>query len=578
MANSLSEYPIPPGMTQSNWPIAHGSTWNSDVSALAGPSKSDNAVQLLINGDNIRDTADIILTADSITIAQSSVDGYMWGSGVSGVYQLKLEEGGELSVINTYFRDVNFEFHGAYSLIAADGTYYAAARSSIQSYHNEVPMDFTTPIVMTGEWFVPNLIDGEHIIGLTMTYGPTADKAFLVYATTRGQVGAVSLDFSTPSANMHQIPGLDAVELPDHFVSNSIALDGPAGGIYVVTSRALSKLHWDFDTLTISEDWLTDYGNGHDEWFFGRLGPGAGASPTIVGPNGFAEFCVISDGETPMNVRFYNATTGVEVGKHVVHFGGATGGNTTTEQSIVVLGYKAVLSNNWVADIVTPFCAEWFASTNASDALKKECPFIFGQAVPGLEQFEIDPATGTVVSTWANPDISCSSTIPLVSAATNTLYCLGKRDRHGVAEGRRAVFTIEAIDWETGASLYHFEISSSLLANGLYAGTIVGTGNDVVMGTLGGIVRVSPPPPPPAAPSSLAPSVDQHDVGQSEAQRSAASFSLDERDADLLKRLHLPPLTPSVAAVWEAMQQLADWNSEGHIPIPAELSAIGLVI
>lgn len=146
-ADSPNEYPIPPGMAHSNWPIAHGSTWNSDTSGLPGPSRSDDAVQLLVNGDTLKDVSDMILTADSITIAQSSVDGYMWGSGVSGVYQLRLADG-ELSVVNTLFRDVNFEFHGAYSLVAADGTYFTAARTSIQAYHNEVPMDFSTPIVL----------------------------------------------------------------------------------------------------------------------------------------------------------------------------------------------------------------------------------------------------------------------------------------------------------------------------------------------------------------------------------------------------------------------------------------------
>lgn len=183
---------------------------------------------------------------------------------MSGVYQLKVEDSG-LSVINTYFRDFNFEYHGAYSLLAADGTYFAAARTSIQGYHNQVPMDFSTPIVMTKEYFVPNLDDGEHIVGLTMTHD-SVEKAFLVYATTKGQVGAVSLDFQTPSANIYQIQGIDDVELPDHFVSNSIAMDGPEGGIYVCTSNSMNRLQWDPDTLTVSNHWSTAYGDGYDDW------------------------------------------------------------------------------------------------------------------------------------------------------------------------------------------------------------------------------------------------------------------------------------------------------------------------
>ena len=166
-------------------PIAHGSTWNSDTSGLSGPTKDADAVQLVVNGDNIRDISDLLLSADSITIAQSSVDGYMWASGVSGVYQLMVN-GSNAQVINTLFRDVNFEYHGAYSLITEDGTYISAARTSLQAYHNEVPFDFTTPIVKTREYFVDGLVDGEHIVGLTMTHDE-ASNVFLVYATTKGE-------------------------------------------------------------------------------------------------------------------------------------------------------------------------------------------------------------------------------------------------------------------------------------------------------------------------------------------------------------------------------------------------------
>lgn len=216
-------------------------------------------------------------------MAHSSVDGYVWGSGVSGVYQLKVTPN-EVSVINTLFRDVNFEYHGAYSLLASDGTYFAAAKTSIQGYQNTVVNDFTTPIVLAKEYFVPNLDEGEHIVGLTMTFAATSADTFLIYATTKGQVGAVSLDFRKVSRNIYRIEGIESVALPDHFVSNSIAMDGPQGGVYVCTSNSMNRLQWDAETLTISSDWQTVYGDGRDDWYWGRLGPGCGTSPTIMGP------------------------------------------------------------------------------------------------------------------------------------------------------------------------------------------------------------------------------------------------------------------------------------------------------
>lgn len=94
---------------------------------------------------------------------------------------------------------------------------------------------------------------------------------------------------------------------------------------------------------------------------------------------------------------------------------------------------------------------------------------------------------GAVKSTWANPNVSCTSVVPTVSSATDVFYCLGKRssahahtalgaeDSETPLGKPRDQFTIEALSWSTGASLYHVKLGSTLLSNGLYAGTIVGT-------------------------------------------------------------------------------------------------------
>ena len=145
-----------------------------------------------------------------------------------------------------------------------------------------------------------------------------------------GKVGSVAVDFSRPGANMYQIDGIDEVALPDHFVSNSIAFDGKSNGIYVCTAKSITRLTWDLSTLTIKSDWRSDYGSGSDPWFYGRLGPGSGTSPSIMGPEGLPEYVVITDGESPMNIRFYDAKTGMLRGKHVVEFGGVSNGNSTT--------------------------------------------------------------------------------------------------------------------------------------------------------------------------------------------------------------------------------------------------------
>lgn len=79
-----------------------------------------------------------------------------------------------------------------------------------------------------------------------------------------------------------------------------------------------------------------------------------------------------------------------------------------------------------------------------------------------------------MTSTWANPNVSCTSVVPTVSSATDTFDCLGKRPASGL-HNKRDQFTIEALSWDTGRSQYHVKLGSTLLSNGLYAGTIVGT-------------------------------------------------------------------------------------------------------
>ena len=327
------EAPVSPQLSQSNWPIAHSNTWNSDVSGQQGPGLKDRNVQLVLNGQKVSDITQILLAADSITLTQSSVDGYSWGSGVSGIYQIYVNAT-DARIVNTLFRDVNFEYHGSYSLLTKDGTYYAAAKTSLQAYNNEVPFDFTTPIKKVNEFFVPGLEDGEHIVALTISFED--NDAYLIYATTLGKVSAVSLDFKRTS-NTVQITGYDEVAAPSHFISNSIAFDGDNGGIYACTSKSMVKLNWNGIKKTISNSWRTDYGNGADDWHWGRLGPGCGTSPTIMGPSGKPEYAVITDGENPMNIRFYNVRSGKEVGKHTVSFGGATGGNSTTGELLLFM-------------------------------------------------------------------------------------------------------------------------------------------------------------------------------------------------------------------------------------------------
>ena len=64
--------------------------------------------------------------------------------------------------------------------------------------------------------------------------------------------------------------------------------------------------------------------------------------------NGEAQYVVITDGSSPMNILYFTADKLNLVGKKTVTFGGMN--STQSEQSVVVNGYKAVVVNNWFDD------------------------------------------------------------------------------------------------------------------------------------------------------------------------------------------------------------------------------------
>jgi len=63
-----------------------------------------------------------------------------------------------------------------------------------------------------------------------------------------------------------------------------------------------------------------------------------------------------------------------------------------------------------------------------------------------------------------------------------SVFCLGHRGK---------TFTLESVDWDSGESLWHKALGHSLAWNSQYAGTEIGTYDDVIMGTLTGILRVT---------------------------------------------------------------------------------------
>ena len=111
---------------------------------------------------------------------------------------------------------------------------------------------------------------------------------------------------------------------------------------------------------------------------------------------------------------------------------------------------------------------------------------MFGKHAFGVQQFELvsdsDGASWSV--RWSNIEVSCTSSIPVLSTRVSyECFLPGSR--------REKTFTLESVDWDSGKSLWHKALGHSLAWNSQYAGTEIGTYDDVIMGTLTGILRVT---------------------------------------------------------------------------------------
>ena len=434
----------------------------------------------------------------------------------------------DLSVLDTYVPseretdppNIPLGLTGAYSLVNADGRFMIARSNFVSFFEDADAADPRSGIALAGRTVLPDSLlcgTADVVAGMAMTYDGT-----LVLATDRGNVVAAPLNASGTGLDLdaasvvsiNDAAVCDDPAAPFEQVSNNLAVD-EEGGVYVVSSAAMYRFDWAAGSL--SQTWRAEYvAEGNEAPI--RLGPGSGSTPSLAGTGSDADkFVVITDGQQLMNLVFMwrdeipEGWEPIAPGKDPriacevpVDFGDASATTSSSEQSVLVRGYAAVVVNNLLSNptiVEEPLVQNLISALEGGQADKQ--PY-------GVHRIDWDPAARTCVTRWTNGNLSIPNGIPSMGAQTGLMYGIGRRD---------GAWGVQAIDFETGADAAWWPtpadcsdadraglgpfaalpaVVSALDAdpqyceNSFYAATTVGPDGVIYTGTIGQVSRYIP--------------------------------------------------------------------------------------
>lgn len=437
------------------WSGSHRSSYAQGSSPLPGPAEAD-----VVTAEHIELPGAPIIISFS---APYSDGGRAAWSTVLGTSNAVIKVDHErFEVLDTYVpaeREgadaplVPLGVSGAYAAIDNENRFIVGRTRFVSFFRDSIEGDRSSRIQLEKRIHMPSeaFCNGEDIIaGMSLTY-----DGHLAFATELGNLFVIAADADPDDlGNVPVIstnPDCETADRADlEIVSNSIAID-EAGGIYLVTSAAMYRFDWDGKALT--QRWRAPYETVEKPSPI-RLGPGSGSTPSLMGTAADDDrFVVITDGQKLMHVVLFwrdeipEDWEPIAVGKDrriacevPIDFG--TGAEkTSSEQSVAVRGYSAILVNDLLVDptIVDPETALPIEQ-NLISALEGGIP---AKAPFGLERVAWDPETRTCASEWANPDISVPNGIPSISEASRMVYGIGQRDGQ---------WGLEGLDLDTGES------------------------------------------------------------------------------------------------------------------------------
>lgn len=391
--------------------------------------------------------------------------------------------GGVIALYNAYREAQKLRnLSNLYTLLDRDNTYYVGSKSGlITAYGDEDPRNSRSAIVRLREFQLPPEATGP-VMGLNMTF-----DGWLIVATEHGYLAAIKRDFSDYRLIRirHSEDAENKATGPTGYgwIRNGYAIDSD-GGIYIASQQHMHKIVWTGDRLSTDEQdgaWSVPYLN---DW-----GHGTGATPSLMGFGEEDQFVVITDGQPKMNlVLFWRNAIPADweqlpgapdrriAGQLPVTMNDPTLSRIQSEQSVVVAGYGALVVNNHPRNI------PWYLPGQAATLLISYLGSNPEYQPYGVQKFAWDPQAQALRESWVNRQVSSPSSVPIVGVGSDTVYLIGARDNR---------WTLEAMDWTSGDSRFHYVIGGQRY-NALFSGTLLDEDGRIHYGTPWGRVRLVP--------------------------------------------------------------------------------------
>lgn len=367
---------------------------------------------------------------------------------------------------------------------AADGTL------SLRVYGEADASDPASEISLRREWKIPTEVARANPkSGGFLSVAMTSD-GWVVMATQDGTLIALSQDFKNYQTLKLPRKAEESEERSffDSFVRNGANTDD-RGGIYIVTRDYMHRVQWTGQKLSLDEadgGWSVTYPNG--------LGIGSGTTPSLMGWGSNEDHLVAIADATPGNNLMvlwrdeipadWKGLPGFDrrvAGVTPVKFGDTTDGTIQIENTPVIYGYGAFLNMQYAFPVkprlpnVGNPGLQWLAENYSAYAP--------GHESRGGAMIRWDPKTRALNTVWTT-QTNFVGTVCSVSGGSEMVYCWGARNGE---------WTLEATDWNTGKSAFHYTLGKSQRFDPIGGNINIAPDGSILCGCAGGLGVVKVP-------------------------------------------------------------------------------------